>query len=287
MTTLQLLSVSDMVDIRDALFEGVSTLDLMRHYGLSEEMLIAIRDGEDPFRDLPAYLERSRHFDAIEQQIAKLETQQRQVGKRLRALEREETNPQPSPREQDALRLQAIERRLGQLERALAQSDDTEDKRREAERRQAERRIEARLQQLETAGLVADGEAQHRRYLEEQLARLTAEVAALKISSLWQPTPEPQVHKSAIREMPREPRDVAHASIDAVVVALLNRQTPPADERRWVLVELNPDTAARRWTTNNLTHFAASEALFSISLELHARAQESSSNSDATQQGRY
>ncbi len=42
------------------------------------------------------------------------------------------------------------------------------------------------------------------------------------------------------------------ATIDEVLAALKTQQTLPADERAWILVELDPKTGARSWTTHNL-----------------------------------
>ncbi len=61
------------------------------------------------------------------------------------------------------------------------------------------------------------------------------------------------------------------ATIDEVLAALKTQQTLPADERVWILVELDPRTGARSWTTHNLAAAAASEILFSVSLDLHDR----------------
>ncbi len=64
------------------------------------------------------------------------------------------------------------------------------------------------------------------------------------------------------------------ATIDEVLAALKTQQTLPADERVWILVELDPRTGARSWTTHNLAAAAASEVLFSVSLDLHDRARQ-------------
>lgn len=64
------------------------------------------------------------------------------------------------------------------------------------------------------------------------------------------------------------------ALVDDVLLALRNNQPPPTDDRVWVLVEIDPKTGDRRWATHNLGPAAASEALFSTSLDLHARGRE-------------
>jgi hypothetical protein len=64
------------------------------------------------------------------------------------------------------------------------------------------------------------------------------------------------------------------ATVDEVLAALRNNQTPPTDDRVWILVEIDPRTGARSWTTHNLAAAAAGEVLFSVSLDLHDRARQ-------------
>ncbi len=62
------------------------------------------------------------------------------------------------------------------------------------------------------------------------------------------------------------------ATIDDVLIALRNNQPPPADERVWVLAEVNPQTKKWDWTTHNIAAAEASPAMFSVALSLHDRA---------------
>ncbi len=68
------------------------------------------------------------------------------------------------------------------------------------------------------------------------------------------------------------------ATVDDVLIALQQKQQPPADDRVWVLVEIDPKTGARSWTTHNLAATAASEVLFSLSLDLHTRSVQDEQN---------
>ena len=62
------------------------------------------------------------------------------------------------------------------------------------------------------------------------------------------------------------------ANVDDVLAALHSGQPLPADDRVWVLVEVDPKTGARSWTTHNLSAGVASEVLFTASVDLHTRA---------------
>ncbi len=62
------------------------------------------------------------------------------------------------------------------------------------------------------------------------------------------------------------------ALVDDVLIALKTGQPVPTDDRVWVLVEIDPKTGARTWTIHGLSAAAASEAIYSTSLDLHDRA---------------
>jgi hypothetical protein len=89
------LKTNDIVAIRDALINGVSVEALAEEYGISEAMVIAIRDGEDPFAN----------------QIALDERAVLRSRKRVRRRRK-----QPSET--------GFEQRLAQLESALADQDE-------------------------------------------------------------------------------------------------------------------------------------------------------------------
>ena len=89
------LKTNDIVAIRDALVNGVSVEALAEEYGISEAMVIAIRDGEDPFAN----------------QIALDERAVLRSRKRVRRRRK-----QPSET--------GFEQRLAQLESALADQDE-------------------------------------------------------------------------------------------------------------------------------------------------------------------
>ena len=62
------------------------------------------------------------------------------------------------------------------------------------------------------------------------------------------------------------------ALVDDVLLALRNAQPVPADDRVWVLAEVNPDTNKWDWAVHNVTPGDASSAMFSVALSLHDRA---------------
>ncbi len=64
------------------------------------------------------------------------------------------------------------------------------------------------------------------------------------------------------------------ALVDDVLLALRNGQPSPADDRVWVLAEVNPVTKKWDWAVHNIAPAEASSAMFSVALSLHDRARE-------------